>query len=373
MKRIMAVILALAMSLSLCACGGSADQPQASETPSPQPAEPVILTLLWHGAEIHLGEGFGDIPDCGDDNVEVLVDGEVVTDFKVKSSEPEVMSAERTPEGRICLTRLKSFEVRMIDFTVTYKGVDYGFKCNDDSWSPEFDDPVGGEGQPEDQLLISYPDEYAKFAERRYTDEELQVFIDSDMSFEEACDKLATVSDAVQYLYMRGYKFQPENQGSAAKLRYDLNSGACVGGSALLNALLEGDYDEQGYVYIFYARGEHVMPFFVLDGVYFYCDLVTVFNDGNADITRNPVSYMTKEPESFYDAWLEIEPHDLNDSESDMYLGIMYTTGYFGDPTMPQVWLWNSEDGKYSRIELSPEEKESQQIFFMREGYTFEF
>ena len=56
-----------------------------------------------------------------------------------------------------------------------------------------------------------------------------------------------------------------------------------------------------------------------------------------------------------------------------MYLGIMYTTGYFGDPTMPQVWLWNSEDGKYSRIELSPEEKESQQIFFMREGYTFEF
>ena len=77
----MAVILALAMSLSLCACGGSADQPQASETPSPQPAEPVSLTLLWHGAEIHLGEGFGDIPDCGDDNVEVLVDGEVVTDF----------------------------------------------------------------------------------------------------------------------------------------------------------------------------------------------------------------------------------------------------------------------------------------------------
>ena len=46
---------------------------------------------------------------------------------------------------------------------------------------------------------------------------------------------------------------------------------------------------------------------------------------------------------------------------------------YCGNPTMPAIWLRDSSTGKYSRIPLSPAEKKSQQILFLRDGYTFEF
>ncbi|MBP3508495.1 S-layer homology domain-containing protein [Oscillibacter sp.] len=213
----------------------------------------------------------------------------------------------------------------------------------------------------------------AKFTERQYADEELQAFVDENLSFRDACDKLSTISDVVRYLYLRGYHFEPDNAGVEASTRYRLNSGACVGGSALLNALLEGDYDEQGYVYIFYARGEHVFDYFVKDGVYFYCDLVPLFHDSGTYPQRDPVCHITTDPSTLYDAWLQLEPHDLNDSSSDMYLAAMYTTAYCGNPTMPAIWLRDSSTGKYSRIPLSPAEKKSQQILFLRDGYTFEF
>lgn len=229
-------------------------------------------------------------------------------------------------------------------------------------------DSSSGEETPptEDELR-------AKFNERQYSHEELQSFVDADLSFQEVCDTLYTVPDVVRYLYLRGYHFAPDDAGTEAFTRFNLNNGACVGDSALLNALLENDYDEQGYVYIFYARGEHVLNYFVKDGVYYYCDLVTPFNDRGSFPSYDPVCHITTDPTTFYDAWLEIEPHDLNDSTSDMYLAAMYTTAYCGDPTMPRVWLRESESGTYSYIPLSDAEKATQKILFIREGYTLEF
>ena len=326
----------------------------------------VNLSVACRGNEILPGESFGFIAGGGDDNISVIVDRQQVTDFEVESGRPDTMSAEKTVDGSILLTQIKSFGGERIDFTVSYKGSFYTFYCEDGT------QPING-GEPEEQLDVHYPDEYAEFTRRQYTDEEIQALVDAQLSFEDACDKLSTLSDAVQYLYMRGYRFQSESLGTDAEYRYYANSGACVGGSGLLNALLEGDYDGQGYVYIFYARTEHVLDYFVLDGVYFYCDLVTVFNNGNTDITKNPVCYMTKNPETFCDKWHELEPHDLNDSESDMYLATIFTTAYCGNPAKSKVMLKDSESGKYSNIPLSPEEKESQQILFLRDGYTFEF
>lgn len=37
-----------------------------------------------------------------------------------------------------------------------------------------------------------------------------------------------------------------------------MNNGGCVGTSALFGALLNGDYDEVGYVYVFWLESEHV-------------------------------------------------------------------------------------------------------------------
>lgn len=122
-----------------------------------------------------------------------------------------------------------------------------------------------------------------------------------------------------------------------------------------------------------YARTEHVFNYFVEDGVYFYCDFVSLFNDGGSYPKKDPVCHMTTDPTSIYDAWFEIEPNNLNDSSSDLYLAAMYTTAYYGDPTMPTTRLIDTPSGTYARIPLSSAEKESQQILFLREGYTFEF
>lgn len=56
----------------------------------------------------------------------------------------------------------------------------------------------------------------------------------------------------------RGYSFAPDDAGIGAELRYQLNNGGCVGTSALFGALLNGDYDEVGYVYVFWLESEHV-------------------------------------------------------------------------------------------------------------------
>ena len=70
---------------------------------------------------------------------------------------------------------------------------------------------------------------------------------------------------------------------------------------------------------------------------------------------------------------MEIEPNDLNDPESDFYLATLYTTAYCGNPTMPKVRLKDTANGNYAYIPLSGPEKESQQILFIRDGYTFKF
>ena len=231
--------------------------------------------------------------------------------------------------------------------------------------------------QREEQVSVQMDDrrqkEYTKLMARVYTDEELQALVDDNLTLQGACEKISTVSDAIRYLYLRGYHFAPEDAGIESETRYALNSGGCVGGSGLFNALLEDDYDAQGYVYIFYARGEHVFDYFVIDGVYFFCDFVSVFHSEGANPNKSPVVHVATDPKTIFVAWFDIEPNDLNDSSSDMYLVAMYTTAYCGDPTMPTTRLVDTPEGNFARIPLSSAEKESQTILFIRDGYTFEF
>ena len=232
---------------------------------------------------------------------------------------------------------------------------------------------AGCGGEPKLQTDDRYQEERAKLMARVYTDEGLQALVDDNLTLTEACEKISTVSDAVQYLYLRGYHFAPEDDGIESEIRYALNSGACVGGSGLFNALLEDDYDAQGYVYIFYARSEHVFNYFVIDGVYFFCDFVPIFHPGGVDLNKNPIIHVTTDPQTIFDAWFEIEPNNMNDSSSDMYLAAMYTTAYCGNPTMPTTRLIDTPAGNYAHIPLSSAEKGSQTILFIRDGYTFEF
>ena len=121
---------ALTSALMFLQYYGLADQ-QSVQPLYRESTPPANLRILWHGSEILPGQGFGDIPDRGDDNVLVTVHGKQVTDFTVTSNDPATMRAEKVNGGKIRLTRLKSFGGKFIGLTIHYDGKDYGFACND--------------------------------------------------------------------------------------------------------------------------------------------------------------------------------------------------------------------------------------------------
>ena len=115
---------------------GLADE--ESITPLLEMAEPAAnLVVHWMGVEIEPGWTFGDIGEDGN-SIYVIVDEEAITDFTVTSAEPDIMSARKAKEDKniVWLKKLESFEGEHIAFTITYRGKDYTFYGNDNTWVP---------------------------------------------------------------------------------------------------------------------------------------------------------------------------------------------------------------------------------------------
>ncbi len=100
-------------------------------------AEPVNLTLKFYGHSVSPGMTFGNIGDSSDSNrdeASILVDGEPVDDFEVRSGDESLMKAEKGKGNILYLTRMKSFDGGVVEVIVTYKGLDYVFNANDKTW-----------------------------------------------------------------------------------------------------------------------------------------------------------------------------------------------------------------------------------------------
>lgn len=94
---------------------------------------PADLRVIWNGFEIIPGQCFGDI--VGENNyVDVIADGNIVTDFSVASEDSMKLGAERTKDGKVKLSKLSSFDGGKVPFTITYQGHEFTFNCNDDTW-----------------------------------------------------------------------------------------------------------------------------------------------------------------------------------------------------------------------------------------------
>lgn len=116
-----------------------------------------------------------------------------------------------------------------------------------------------------------------------YTDEELLAFIATNPSLSDAADKLHTAKDAMRFLKLSGYhydySFNPcrEINGRgwswvlSAEFTYAHMAGSCGGTSNLMNRLLAGDYDEQGYVRYF---GGHIFNYIKTGDTYHICDFM---------------------------------------------------------------------------------------------------
>ena len=342
---------------------------QATEV-APTQGGYIPLALDWNGNLILPRQAFGTISGIGEDLIRVCDKenpDETVFITEVTSEFPEYMTAEAV-NGAIRLTQLKSFEGKAVGFIITRNGHSFHFYAHDDTW--DLDNQVIMAIEPEPDPMDPFQEE---FMTGIYTQEEIQALVDAKLSLNEACEKISTVPDAIAYMYQRGYRFEPDNHGITAEIRYERNAGACVGNSGLFNALLAGDYEDQGYVYIFYAKTEHVFNYYLKDGKYYFCDFTKIFHESGRHPEINPIHLISEDITKIYDIWPTIEIHNLNSKNGAFRLATMYTVKYYGDPSMPSQRLVDSEDGKHAQIYLTTQELESQQILFLREEYTFEF
>lgn len=214
---------------------------------------------------------------------------------------------------------------------------------------------------------------------REYTDEELQALADQHPTLEQASEKLHTAADASRFLQLSGFYFRdPDvhwlfNDGTyvwnwvrTADLTYDLMYGTCGGIADLMNRLLAGDYDEQGYVrYI----GAHIFNYFKVGGYYCFCDFTDYVGFGSErEYSGNQyflgaytVPQDFAEPymlSTFPDAW--DNPNDEN------YIRVFYIQRADGQDAQPIA----SEGG----FEIIPScAEEDTIILYLRDGYGVKY
>lgn len=107
----------------------------------------------------------------------------------------------------------------------------------------------------------------------QYDRPEIQKMIDDGLSLEELAENLSTIYDVQQFFLEAGIEFKDGdikqsfdgtvwhfNDSPEVVLRQ--NYANCGSGSGLINYLLQGDYEEQGYVCYAANRGGHIFNYF---------------------------------------------------------------------------------------------------------------
>lgn len=170
------------------------------------------------------------------------------------------------------------------------------------------------------------------FKQQEYTDEEIQQLADDGLTLKEAADKLHTAEDAVRFLQASGYHSDYSyNQGNyfdginwswvlPADFTYKVMAGTCGGTANIMNRLLAGDYEEQGYVEYL---GSHVFNYIKQDGWYYFCDFINsryLEDHSNQDY----LIYMCQDPHDFVDYYCTNVFTEWDDPADENYMVYMY-------------------------------------------------
>lgn len=178
----------------------------------------------------------------------------------------------------------------------------------------------------------------------QYTENQILEWLAEDLTLEQWAEKITVPADAVQLLNAIHYREKTVNDNKAitdwthqvvwgclwnAQKVFESKSGNCGGTSQLMNALLAGDFDQQGYVQFSNNYGGHIFNYFVSDGIYVICDFIgipnhTIFGGGTvypAD-TRHYIVHVCYEPKEFGDWYLNngFFAACFKDPSNEMYL-----------------------------------------------------
>ena len=167
-----------------------------------------------------------------------------------------------------------------------------------------------GIAMPEGLTVLSAEEAVETLGGRQYSKEELQQMVDAQLTLDEAAEKISTLGDLCGYLNLRGYRYVPTpmttfyangqnwNAMHSAHTAFENNQGACSEGSTLTNYILQGDYDEQGYVQEVNAEDRHVFNWFRIGDTYYFVDWVEII--GDYDNTYWQI-YAAEDPQIFAD------------------------------------------------------------------------
>ena len=175
----------------------------------------------------------------------------------------------------------------------------------------------------------------------QYNVDEIQQMIADNLSLDEVASRIATYADLIQYLHQKNYvmdtrgdlKFAYEKYqfhvNRSAQTVFNDNSGNCGGSSNLVNYILRGDYDSQGYVQESGEQGGHIYNFFLSDGIYYFADLTQIVGPENA-YHHNYTIYTANDPQEFSNWYIGMN-HKYCAANAGPYLIFQYLYPYDGD------------------------------------------
>lgn len=233
------------------------------------------------------------------------------------------------------------------------------------------------------------------FKQREYTDEEIQQLASAGLTLEEAADKLHYIEDAALFLRASGYRVDEDDAyflqgryvnfsltpgcyigdygwswGLPADYTYEYMAGTCRGTSNLMNRLLAGDYEEQGYVLYL---GCHIFNYIKQDGYYYFCDFPrsdVISNTGldyMMDVCQDPLEFTEYYCTNVFPGW--------DNPEDDNYLVLMYLYPRDGKDSLPigSSGAYDYLTGGRSCDVISSEVEDTVVILYERDWYHHSF
>lgn len=171
----------------------------------------------------------------------------------------------------------------------------------------------------------------------QYTIVEIQQMVENNLTLDEVAEKISTVADLVQYLHQKNYgknvhladgniHFWSQGQqwsvDRSAKNVFNDNAGNCGGCSNLVNYILRGDYEEQGYVQEASNKGGHMYNYFKANGVFYFFDLMQIASEGSFDNVKYRI-FAAEDPQDFSHHYIASN-HDLETPDAEHYLLLQY-------------------------------------------------
>lgn len=429
LKRLLSVLLAVLMLLSLVGCGSSTDSPQAKggyyKVCGVYYSEELGAPVLGEAAkELELSDAAEQITNVGDALYYISVVGAEKSSTDIVTLFVDLVNYDYDDVGTIKLTRMDSGETHTLvyvksgesyypfdpccmkhsDFLESKKAraADSDLNSLGKRLASYYPRPNGVRAEYDTQSMSSYSkEEYAiikHITTPQYTEEQIKQWVADGLTLDEWAEKITVPADALQLLWAINYREKDYNDNSGffdensainwvgiwnAQTVFDYRSGGCGGTSVIMNYLLSGDFDDQGYIGYNGNDGGHVFNYFVLNNMYIMCDFrgpVELFTNKDPIYTANTQAYIVYIGDDlngfgneFMIGSMAVECYNNPDNSEYIYHLFAYSKE---GVVLPKGSDQSSEQTKFDNVvwDIFPEQyKDQYTVLFEREGYPLRF